>query len=133
MGRRKEVEDAILRILADEVADVPWGSAVVGARRGRGPEGTVACDRVSFKADDKDGREATAVFSVCVVDGAGGGRAEEIADGADAALAANPTLDGWATDSFVRGMFFGVAPGKPEIGVALLELEVKFDMKESGG
>jgi hypothetical protein len=133
MGRRKEVEDAVLRILADEVSDVPWGAAVAGAKRGRSLEGTVACDRVSFKADAKDGREATAVFSVYVIDGAGGGRAEETADKADAVLAANPTLDGWATDSFVRRMFFGVAQGKPEIGVALLELEVKFDMKESGG
>jgi hypothetical protein len=131
MSRRKEVQEAIVRILTDEVPEIAdWRGAVIGAARHRGLAGTVSCDRVRFKADTKDSREATALFSVYILDAEASGQAEDIADKACAALSKNPTLDNWATDSEVVQMLFGAPQGRPEAGLAVLELEVKFDTGE---
>jgi hypothetical protein len=132
MTRRQEVADALIRILADEAPEIKnWRARVIGVSRGKEIEGAAACDRIKFADIAKGEREATATFIIYILDPANAFIVEDLADKIDKILTGNPTLDGWASDSRVKEIVFGVAQGIKDAALAALEFEVKFDMKES--
>jgi len=132
MSRRTEVQEAIRRILVDEVPEVAdWQTRLVGIERGTGLVGGISCDRVAFATAAKGEREATATYSIYLIDYGNSFDVDALADKADAAFAADPSLDGWATDSRVKRILYGAAPTRAPVCVACLELEVKYDMRET--
>ena len=129
MSRREEVSDALLELLKEEIPEVAdWKSAATGAKRGKEISGTISCDKIKFSLDAKGEREATATYSIYVLDPASITGVDTIADRIDAVLTANPNINRWATDSRVKEILFGVAQGRETAGLALITLEVKFDL-----
>lgn len=128
MSRRTEVTEALLRILQDEAPEVSWNMAVTGAKRGKEVEGTVTCDRIRFEDEGKGEREATAEYSIYILDARSLESVDALADKVESILTANATLDNWATDSRVKMLVFGAPQGRPNVGLALIDFEVKFDV-----
>lgn len=129
MSRREEVSEALLELLKEKIPEVTdWKSAATGAKRGKEISGTVSCDKIKFTLDAKGEREATATYSIYVLDPASITGVDNIADHIDAALTDNPDINKWATDSRVKEILFGVAQGRETAGLALITLEVKFDL-----
>lgn len=132
MNRLHEVTDALLRILKDEVPEVDnWRYAVIGFNRSKQVEGTLSCDTVRFTSEDKDADMAVATYRIYIIMPDVQKMLEDVAFKTRAALRKNYDLDQWATDSMVKSIMFGVAQGQKDAGVAVIEYEVKFDMKES--
>lgn len=128
MSRREEVTAAILELLEEEVPEVLWRTANAGAERNRQITGSINCDRISFTTDCKGEREATAQYTIYILDASSITGVDDIADRVDAILTANPDINNWATDSIVKEIIFGVAQGKKDSGVAIIIFEVKFDL-----
>ncbi|MDD3894914.1 MAG: hypothetical protein PHU36_07830, partial [Syntrophomonadaceae bacterium] len=99
MSRREEVSSALLELLKEEIPEVAdWKSAATGAKRGKEISGTVSCDRVRFGFDAKSEREATATYSIYVLDPTSVTGVDAIADHIDSVIMANPDINKWATD-----------------------------------
>jgi hypothetical protein len=129
MSRREEVTKALIELMQEQITEVAdWKGAVIGAKRGQQITGTVSCDRISFAFDAKGEREATATYSIYVLDPTSVTGVDAIADHIVTALSANPSINRWATDSRVKEIIFGVAQGREASGLALITVEVKFDL-----
>lgn len=129
MTRQGEIRQAILRILKDEVPQVPdWQYAVKGFNRSKTIEGTIACDSVSFIRDYKGEEEALASYKIYIIDPDNSGDVEEIAFLIREVFIKNSSLDNWATDCLIKNMYFGIAQGARNAGAAVIDLEVKFDL-----
>ena len=128
MTRREEVTEAIKELLEEEIPDVEWLTLINGAKRGKAITGTITCDRISFANDCKGEREATAKYTIYILDNSSIEGVDAIADKADKVLTANPDLNRWATDSRIKEIVFGVAQGKEKSGLACIIFEVKFDL-----
>lgn len=128
MTRREEVTAAIKELLEENIPDVEWLTLITGAKRGREITGTITCDRISYSNDCKGEREATAKYSIYILDNNSIEGVDAIADKVDKVLTANPDLNRWATDSRVKEIMFGVAQGKEKAGLAYIIFEVKFDL-----
>lgn len=129
MSRREEVAAALLELLQEEVPEVlDWKGAVTGVKRAKEVTGTISCDRVKYAFDAKGEREATAEFSIWLLDPNSEAGVDQIADHVDAVLTENPTINRWATDSAVKSITFGVAQGKETAGLACIIFEVKYDL-----
>lgn len=103
MSRRAEVVAALLELLQEEVPEVSdWQDVIKGVKRAKDITGTISCDRVSYAFDVKGEREATAEFSIWVLDPNSESGVDPIADHIDQVLTANPTINRWATDSEVE-------------------------------
>lgn len=129
MSRREEVTEALIALLQEQITEVTdWKGAIVGAKRSKVVAGTVSCDRVRFGFDAKGEREATATYSIYVLDPSSVTSVDAIADHIDTVLTNNPDINKWATDSRIKEILFGVAQGCETAGLALITLEVKFDL-----
>lgn len=129
MSRRAEVVAALLELLQEEVTEVSdWQDVVKGVKRAKDITGTISCDRVSYAFDAKGDREATAEFSIWVLDPNSESGVDPIADHIDQVLTDNPTLNRWATDSEVEKIIFGVAQGRETAGLACLIFRVRYDL-----
>lgn len=68
MSRAREVTNALADIIKEAVPGVKWNVNIVGASAGKGVEGTISCDEVTFEQDAYDVCTATAVYSIYVLD-----------------------------------------------------------------
>lgn len=128
MSRREEVAAALLELLQEEVTEVVWQEAIKGVKRAKEVTGTISCDKVTYALDAKGEREATANYSIWVLDPNSENGVDSIADKVDAVLTANPTINRWATDSMVKEIMFGVAQGTATAGLACIILKVQYDL-----
>ncbi len=114
-------------LLQDQMPDVHWGSLVTGANRTNRLEGTLSCDRITYKKKKKNGRKGVLSFSIYLLDTQSIEGVDALADELDAILTQYPDLGGWCTDSRVKEIIFGAAQGRANVGVALINYEVYFD------
>ena len=124
---KKELTKKIIELLTEGVPDVQWLEAVIGIRLGKGVVGTVACDRVSFEYPSKDIIDATAVFTVVLIDVNGSEAMDDRAEQVMKLLRANPTIDGAAIDSGVQRIIYGTPQGAPKATAAEITYEVLYD------
>lgn len=123
--RRKEIGAAIRSLLESSVPTVTWTERLAGANRGKEICGSITCDRVAYSWQDKTTLVATATYSIYLVDTPSSGTVDDIADDVFTALHADD-LDGMVIDSNVLTVMYGAAQGKPDIGVVMMEYEVKY-------
>ncbi len=123
--RRKEISTAIRSMLETALPTVRWTERLAGASRGKEVCGSVTCDRVSYRWDDKTTLVATAVYSIYLVDTATTGGVDDMADLVFSALHADD-LDGLAIDSNILNVMYGCAQGKPDVGMVLLEYQIEY-------
>ena len=122
---RKDISGAIRAALEAAVPSVKWTERLQGASRGKDIIGSVTCDRVSYRWDDKTTLIATATYSIYLVDTPSTGTVDDLADAAFAALHADD-LGGIAVDSNILNVMYGCAQGKSDIGVVLMEYQVEY-------
>lgn len=129
MSRREEVANALRELLQEEVQEVTdWKGTVKGVNRAKEITGTISCDRVKYGFDAKGDREATAEYSIWILDPGSDIGVDPIADHVDAVLTSDPTINRWATDSVVKEIIYGVAQGRETAGLACIIFEVKYDL-----
>ena len=124
--KRKEINRAILSLLESSASSVEWSERLAGASRGKNICGSVTCDRISHVWDDKQCLIATAVYSIYLVDTPCTGTVDDIADDVFSALHSDD-LGGLAIDSNILNVVYGGAQGKPEVGIVMMEYEVKYN------
>ena len=123
--RRKEISGAIRSRLESSVPAITWTERLTGASRGKDVCGSVTCDRVSYRWEDKTSLVATATYSIYLVDTNSGGMVDDLADEVFIALHADD-LDGAVIDSNVLNVMYGSAQGKPDVGIVMMEYKVEY-------
>lgn len=123
--RRKEVSAAICSLLESSVPAVKWVERLSGAGRGKDVCGSVTCDRVEYRWEDKSDLIATAIYSIYLVDAASGGVVDDLADDVFEAIHADD-LGGVVLDSNVERVVYGGAQGKPDVGIVMMEYKVEY-------
>ena len=123
--RRKEISGAIRSRLESSVPAITWTDRLTGASRGKDVCGSVTCDRVSYRWEDKTSLVATATYSIYLVDTNSGGMVDDLADEVFIALHADD-LDGAVIDSNVLNVMYGSAQGKPDVGIVMMEYKVEY-------
>lgn len=123
--RRKEISGAIRSRLESSVPAVIWTERLTGASRGKEVCGSVTCDRVSYRWEDKTSLVATATYSIYLVDTASTGMVDDLADEVFTTLHADD-LDGAVIDSNVMQVMYGSAQGKPDVGIVMMEYKVEY-------
>ncbi len=127
MSRRTEITDVIMGLLQDQLPEVHWNSLVTGASRTNRLEGTISCDRVTYVEMTKSGRKGVMSYSIYLMDTQSIEGVDALADKLDELLTRYDDLGGWCSGSRVKEIIFGVAQGKSNAGLALINYEVYFD------
>lgn len=122
--RRTEVTNAILSALQENVP-ISWTTKVFGVATSNKVEGTIACDRVTFKYDSKNSLVATATYYVYIVDVNSQVNVDALADAVFHCLN-NDDLDGVLIVGDIVRISYGIAPGKPDSSAVLLEYVVQY-------
>lgn len=111
---------------------VAWKAAVMGPVYPKVLTGFICCDAVQYERFTKEHNKATAVYVLRLICPnpkdmeLATEPIEDMAMQVKEILRDNPTIDGWARDSFVNLIQFGTPTGMPTIGEAILQLVVDF-------
>ncbi len=124
-SKRKEITNAILGILEDELPDVTWSEYFKGFQRGKGVVGSVVSDRIDFVYDAKDQLVANAKYTIIIADSENTDTVDDIADEIFELLD-DDDLNGKATIGEVKSIMYASAPNRQEAGAVLIIYEVKY-------
>lgn len=132
-NRLHQVTDALIAILSDEMPDIIWKEAVVGAIFPKELTGYVICDRMAFENISKLDYKVKATYLIqiiCPDTKAEVRRIEDLALQVRKILTKNYTLDNWAQNGMITDIIFGTATGNSKIGTAIINYEVAFEMED---
>ena len=122
---------AIRAVLEEAVPALQWKEDVAGAGIPSVPTGTISADEIQFGRESKLDGTGTVNFSIFIIVPDQKGQpphyAERLAMEARAALEADDSLGGAASESMVHRVVFGTAPGVSGrgAGAALISYEVQ--------
>lgn len=127
----RRISDEIEAILAEELPNVEWIPATLGAVFPKVLSGFICCDEIIYEPQTKTNRITTAYFIIELicpnpVREEADQQVENLAVRVREILENNPTLDGWAEYSNINRIQFGTPAGSAAIGAAIMEFEVKF-------
>lgn len=128
MSRAREVTNALADIIKEAVPGVKWNVNIVGASAGKGLEGTISCDEVTFEQDAYDVCTAKAVYSIYVLDINGTTDIDDLSDTLFEVLH-NNDLGGMIDNGLVKRIVFGAVANNTKAVAMLLEYQVEYDME----
>ena len=128
MSRAREVTNALADIIKEAVPGVKWNVNIVGAAAGKGVEGTISCDEVTFEQDAYDVCTAMAVYSIYVLDINGITDIDDLSDTLFEVLH-NNDLGGMIDNGLVKRIVFGAVANNTKAVAMLLEYQVEYDME----
>ncbi len=132
MSTRKEIHKAIETACSAILPDVKWTSRLVGAGKGKGPQGSISCDRIDLINKSKQITHASAKYEIYIIDLAGTFDVDSAADKIVNTL--NKTdMGGLCIMSNVTGIIYGSAQGFNDSNVCLVTLEVEFEYEITKG
>ena len=134
MNRLHEVANALMNLLNDTLPDIPWQERVIGLQIPKELTGSFCCTGIDFKRVDKTTTECVAKYTVYIIDPTVNRveprNVETLALQIRDVLTKNNDLDGWAIDSVVDSIAFATAGGRNDVGAAIIEYTIIFDMEE---
>lgn len=128
MSRAREVTNALADIIKEAVPGVKWNVNIIGASAGKGLEGTISCDEVTFEQDAYDVCTATVVYSIYVLDINGTTDIDDLSDTLFEVLH-NNDLGGMIDNGLVKRIVFGAVANNTKAVAMLLEYQVEYDME----
>lgn len=129
MSRQSEITNALASLVKKAVPSVNWNVNIVGANVGKGVEGTISCDEVSYEQEAYDVCTATAIYSVYVLDINGNTDIDSMSDVLFGALH-NNDLNGLIDNGFVKRVVFGTPRGNTKAVAMLMEYQVEYVQEE---
>lgn len=136
MNRLHEVSDALMEILCDGLPGVPWTEKVQGPQYPNELSGTVSCGDVEFSDKSKFDTVCIANYNISIINPDeqttkdNPRYIEELALNVQQLLASNFNLNGFADNGRVTHIYWGTAPGRSDIGMALIKYSVEFGMED---
>ena len=125
MSRQSEITNALASLVKKAVPSVNWNVNIVGANVGKGVEGTISCDEVSYEQEAYDVCTATAIYSVYVLDINGNTDIDSMSDVLFGALH-NNDLNGLIDNGLVKRVVFGTPRGNTKAVAMLMEYQVEY-------
>lgn len=129
MSRQSEITNALASLVKKAVPSVNWNVNIVGANVGKGVEGTISCDEVSYEQEAYDVCTATAIYSVYVLDINGNTDIDSMSDVLFGALH-NNDLNGLIDNGLVKRVVFGTPRGNTKAVAMRIEYQVKYMQEE---
>lgn len=129
MSRQSEITNALASLVKKAVPSVNWNVNIVGANVGKGVEGTISCDEVSYEQEAYDVCTATAIYSVYVLDINGNTDIDSMSDVLFGALH-NNDLNGLIDNGLVKRVVFGTPRGNTKAVAMLMEYQVEYVQEE---
>lgn len=129
MSRQSEITNALASLVKKAVPSVNWNVNIVGANAGKGVEGTISCDEVSYEQEAYDVCTATATYSVYVLDINGNTDIDSMSDILFGALH-NNDLNDLIDNGLVKRVVFGTPRGNTKAVAMLIEYQVEYMQEE---
>ena len=135
MNRLHQVTDALMAILESELPTIKWQEKPVGAAYPTILTGTVSCGALKFERISKLDTNCSASFVIYLInpskaDADNPRKIEGLALDVQNILSKNSDLDGWASDCNVLNIVWGTAPGRVDIGMAVINITIDFDTEQ---
>lgn len=129
MSRQSEITSALASLCRKVVPGINWNVNIVGANAGKGVEGTISCDEVSYEQEAYDVCTATAIYSVYVLDINGKTDVDNLCDVLFKALH-NSDLNGLIDNGLVKRVTFGTPRGNTKAVAMLMVYQVEYMQEE---
>lgn len=131
MSTRKEINGLVLDACRAVLPEVNWTLRLVGAEKGKGPQGSVSCDRIDLINKTKELTHAIGKYEIYIIDFIGDYDVDAAADTlVDVFNKTN--MGGFCVFCEVKNIVYGSVQGSRDSNVCLINIEVEYEYDVKG-